>query len=161
MSLRLPRVDPAALGRPGTAAFVAILALDSLSRATVSAIVPLQAYDLLGSAQKVSVLYFLTAVTGLHVTYVDGMPIGMFRSRVQRVEGIGPEDGVEPSIVFARGADGRLTLIAALLPDRKGMQLYDLREPQRREATIARVMRGAAGEIIRVAAVGARSSRGS
>ena len=65
MSRRLPRVDIAAFARPGTAAFVTILALDSLSRATVSALVPLQAYDLLGSAQKVSVLYFLTAVTGL------------------------------------------------------------------------------------------------
>ncbi len=53
------------LARPGGAAFVAILALDSLARATVSAIVPLQAYDLLGSAQQVSVLYFLTAATGL------------------------------------------------------------------------------------------------
>lgn len=60
-----PRFDITALARPGTAAFVTILALDSLARATVSAIVPLQAYDLLGSAQKVSVLYFLTAVTGL------------------------------------------------------------------------------------------------
>ena len=59
------RIDIAALARPGGAAFVAILALDSLARATVSAIVPLQAYDLLGSAQQVSVLYFLTAVTGL------------------------------------------------------------------------------------------------
>tara|TARA_Y100001934_G_scaffold193325_1_gene227947 strand:+ start:22 stop:1233 length:1212 start_codon:yes stop_codon:yes gene_type:complete len=65
MSLHLPRINPAAFARPGTAAFVTILALDSLSRATVSALVPLQAYDLLGSAQKVSVLYFLTAVTGL------------------------------------------------------------------------------------------------
>ncbi len=59
------RLDIAALARPGGAAFVAILALDSLARATVSAIVPLQAYDLLGSAQQVSVLYFLTAVAGL------------------------------------------------------------------------------------------------
>lgn len=63
--LSVPRIDLTALARPGTAAFVAILALDSLARATVSAIVPLQAYDLLGSAQQVSVLYFLTAVTGL------------------------------------------------------------------------------------------------
>lgn len=31
----------------------------------MSALVPLQAYDLLGSAQQVSVLYFLTAATGL------------------------------------------------------------------------------------------------
>ena len=65
MSLHLPRINPAAFARPDTAAFVTILALDSLSRATVSALAPLQAYDLLGSTQKVSVLYFLTAVTGL------------------------------------------------------------------------------------------------
>jgi len=53
------------LARPGGPAFIAILALDSLARATLSALVPLQAYDLLGSAQKVSVLYFLTALAGL------------------------------------------------------------------------------------------------
>ncbi len=42
-----------------------ILALDSLARATLSTLVPLQAYDLLGNAQEVSVLYFLTAAVGL------------------------------------------------------------------------------------------------
>ncbi len=65
MAAALIRIDFTALARPGGAAFVAILALDSLARATVAALVPLQAYDLLGSAQQVSVLYFLTAVTGL------------------------------------------------------------------------------------------------
>ncbi len=54
-----------ALARPGGPAFIAILALDSLARATLSALVPLQAYDLLGSAQRVSLLYFLTAIAGL------------------------------------------------------------------------------------------------
>jgi hypothetical protein len=53
------------LARPGGPAFIVILALDSLARSTLStlsALLPLQAYDLLGSAQKVSVPYFLTAV---------------------------------------------------------------------------------------------------
>ena len=59
-----------ALARPGGAAFVAILTLDTLARSTVSALVPLQAYELLGSAQQVSVLYFLTAVTGLIASLV-------------------------------------------------------------------------------------------
>ncbi len=61
----IDRLDISALARPGGPAFVLILALDSLARATVSAIVPLQAYDLLGSAQLVSILYFLTASAGL------------------------------------------------------------------------------------------------
>jgi hypothetical protein len=51
-----------ALARSGGPAFIVILALDSLALSTLSALLPLQAYDLLGSAQKVSVLYFLTAV---------------------------------------------------------------------------------------------------
>ncbi len=59
------RLQVAPLARPGGPAFVLILALDSLARATVSATVPLQAYDLLGSAQRVSVLYLLTAAVGL------------------------------------------------------------------------------------------------
>lgn len=59
------RIDISALGRPGGPAFVLILALDSLARATVSALVPLQAYALLGSAQRVSVLYFVLAAAGL------------------------------------------------------------------------------------------------
>lgn len=63
--LSVIRMDIMALARPGGAAFVAILTLDTLARSTVSALVPLQAYELLGSAQQVSVLYFLTAVTGL------------------------------------------------------------------------------------------------
>ncbi len=63
--LSVPRIDITALAHPGAAALVAILMLDTLARSTVSALVPLQAYELLGSAQQVSVLYFLTAVTGL------------------------------------------------------------------------------------------------
>jgi len=63
--LSVPRVYIIALVRPGAAGLIAILTLDTLARSTVSALVPLQAYELLGSAQQVSVLYFLTAVTGL------------------------------------------------------------------------------------------------
>ena len=63
--LSVLRVYIIALARPGAAALIATLTLDILARSTVSALVPLQAYELLGSAQQVSVLYFLTAVTGL------------------------------------------------------------------------------------------------
>ena len=65
MSSLANRLDVRALARPGGPAFVVILALDSLARATLSTLVPLQAYDLLGNAQQVSVLYFLTAAVGL------------------------------------------------------------------------------------------------
>ena len=58
-------IRPGALTRPGAPAFMVLLALDALARATLSAIVPLQAYDLLGSAQKVSVIYFAIASVGL------------------------------------------------------------------------------------------------
>ena len=102
----------------------------------------------------------LTPVTGLHVTYVDGMPIGMFRSRIEQVEGVGPADGVEPSMVFSRAGDGRLTLIAALLPGKKGLTLYDLRPTTGlRRASIARVMRRSE-EVVRVAAIAGRRDHG-
>ncbi|MDP6390416.1 MAG: MFS transporter [Alphaproteobacteria bacterium] len=58
-------IRPGALTRPGAPAFMVLLAFDALARATLSAIVPLQAYDLLGSAQKVSVIYFAIASVGL------------------------------------------------------------------------------------------------
>ncbi len=51
--------------RPGGPAFIVLFALEAFARATLSALIPLQAYHLLGNAQKVSVLYFSVSVVAL------------------------------------------------------------------------------------------------
>ena len=67
----------------------------------------------------------LSPAYGLHTTYVDGMPIGIFRSRIRGVEA----DAIpaEASLLFTRDPEGRMTLVAAMLPGKEGMRLYDLR----------------------------------
>jgi MFS family permease len=62
-SVRLP-----AATQPGAWVFGILFAVESLSRATLASIIPIQAYDLLQSAQKVSILYFAIDVIGLAAT---------------------------------------------------------------------------------------------
>ena len=53
------------LTRPGAAAFMALFTLDSMARALLITVLPLQAYALLADAQRVSVLYFGASAVGL------------------------------------------------------------------------------------------------
>ena len=53
------------LSRAGGSSFVALFMLDTLSRATLVTVLPLQALDLLGDAQKVSLLYFAVSAAAL------------------------------------------------------------------------------------------------
>ena len=55
----------AAFSRPGPPAFLVLFTLDTLARAMLVTVVPLQAYALLADAQKVSVLYFAAGTVGL------------------------------------------------------------------------------------------------
>ncbi len=55
----------AAFARPEAPAFLALFTLDTLARAMLVTVVPLQAYAILGDAQKVSVLYFAAGSAGL------------------------------------------------------------------------------------------------
>jgi ACDE family multidrug resistance protein len=55
----------ARFARPRGSTFIVLFALDSLARSTLITIVPLQAYGLLGGAQKLSLLYFLVSISGL------------------------------------------------------------------------------------------------
>lgn len=55
----------AAFARPEASAFLVLFTLDTLARAMLVTVVPLQAYALLGDAQKVSVLYFVAGSIGL------------------------------------------------------------------------------------------------
>jgi MFS family permease len=50
---------------PGAWAFAILFALDSLARAILATLIPLEALRLLGNAQQVSVLYFVVSLAGL------------------------------------------------------------------------------------------------
>jgi MFS family permease len=54
--------------QPGAWAFATLFAVESVSRASIASIVPIQAYDLLQDEQRVSVLYFAVGVLGLAAT---------------------------------------------------------------------------------------------
>jgi hypothetical protein len=50
--------------RPGPVVFASLFALDSMARATLSTVIPLQAYAVLGSARNVSLLFFAVGWVG-------------------------------------------------------------------------------------------------
>lgn len=59
---------PVWIGRvrtPGAEAFAILFTLESLSRALLATVIPLEAFALLGSAQRVSILFFAVGVIGL------------------------------------------------------------------------------------------------
>ena len=64
-------LDGASKPRAGT--FVILFSLEAWSRATLITLVPLQAHQLFGDAQSVSVLYFSISIAGL-------LPRWLFRS---------------------------------------------------------------------------------
>lgn len=53
---------------PGAEAFALLFALESLARALIVSIIPVEAFHLLGNAQRVSTLFFLAAVAGIIAT---------------------------------------------------------------------------------------------
>lgn len=61
--MRLPKA-----ARSGAWSFAVLYALESLSRASIASIVPIQAYDLLRDKQAVSLLYFAVGVAGVAAT---------------------------------------------------------------------------------------------
>jgi MFS family permease len=62
-----------AVRAPGAATFASLYALESLARALVASVIPIQAYDLLQSEQQVSVLYTAVSVSALLSTLL--MPL--------------------------------------------------------------------------------------
>ncbi len=60
-----PTVWLGAAGKPHAATFTSLFMLTSISRTMLVTVVPLEAYALLGDAQRVSVLYFLVSLIGL------------------------------------------------------------------------------------------------
>jgi MFS family permease len=52
-------------GAPGAEAFAVLFAIESLARAVLATVIPLQALDMLGDARSVSVLFFAVSCVGL------------------------------------------------------------------------------------------------
>jgi MFS family permease len=57
-----------AVSQRGAPTFAALYAVESFARASISSVIPIQAYDLLHNEQEVSLLYTLVAMLGLSVT---------------------------------------------------------------------------------------------
>ncbi|HSM40153.1 MAG TPA: MFS transporter [Afifellaceae bacterium] len=73
--------------RPGAWPFAILYSVESLSRASIASIIPIQAYDLLGDAQAVSMLYFAIGIAG--VTATVAVPMLITRIARRRVYTIG------------------------------------------------------------------------
>lgn len=80
-------LDP--LVRPGPAAFLALFFLETVGRALLIAVIPLQALAILGDAQKVSLLYFGASIAGLLFSFAIPGLIRRFRRRGVVVLGAG------------------------------------------------------------------------
>ncbi len=69
------------LVRPGPAAFLALFFLEAVGRTLLIAVIPLQALEILGDAQKVSALYFGASVAGLLFSFAIPWLIRRLRRR--------------------------------------------------------------------------------
>lgn len=72
----LPAVRPA-----GAKTFASLYAVESFARATISSVIPIQAYEILHNEQVVSMLYTVVAMMGLSVTLFMPMLIRRFARR--------------------------------------------------------------------------------
>ena len=65
----------------GARTFATLYGLESFARASISSVIPIQAYDILRSEQGVSILYTIVALLGLSVTLFMPMLIARFSRR--------------------------------------------------------------------------------
>ncbi len=91
-------------------AFVVLFTCDAFARAILISLVPLQAYDLLGAAQLVSVVYFLVGILGLAANLT--VPLFLHRLRRRWVLTIGAGAQVASALMFALGT--KASLVAGL-----------------------------------------------
>jgi MFS family permease len=74
--------------RPGAIVFALMFVLESLARATLLTVIPLQAYALLGHAREVSLLYVLVGIAGISSSFTIPLLIRRFRRRRVYVLGV-------------------------------------------------------------------------
>jgi predicted MFS family arabinose efflux permease len=67
--------------RPGPVVFASLFALDSMARATLATVIPLQAYAVLGSARDISLLFFAVGWAGIMATLFIPVLVRRFRPR--------------------------------------------------------------------------------
>jgi MFS family permease len=67
--------------RPGPVVFASLFALDSMARAILSTVIPLQAYAVLGSSRDVSLLFFAVGWVGIVATLFVPALVRRFRPR--------------------------------------------------------------------------------
>ncbi len=77
------------VSRPGAIVFALMFTLESLTRAVLLTIIPLQAYAILGRAQDVSLLYVAVGLTGVAASFTIPLLIRRFRRRWVYVGGVG------------------------------------------------------------------------
>lgn len=77
------------LGRPGPTAFLALFLFEASARTLLLAVVPLQALELLGNAQDVSLLYFGASLAGLAASLAIPWLTRKFRRRGVFALGVG------------------------------------------------------------------------
>jgi MFS family permease len=103
-------------------AFVVLFTCDAFARAILISLVPLEAYDLLGAAQLVSVVYFLVGVLGLGVNLT--VPLILHRLRRRWVLTIGAVAQIASALLFALAT--KASLIAGLALQVLAMAMLDV-----------------------------------
>ena len=77
-----------AVRAPGAGTFALLYALESIARASISSVIPIQAYDLLRNEQHVSMLYTVVALLGLSATLFMPLAIARFARRFVYTAGV-------------------------------------------------------------------------
>jgi MFS family permease len=103
-------------------AFVVLFTCDAFARAILISLVPLQAYELLGAAQRVSVVYFLVGLLGLAVNLT--VPLILHGLRRRWVLTIGAAAQMASVLLFAVATEA--SLIAGLALQVLAMAMLDV-----------------------------------
>jgi MFS family permease len=90
------------VSEPGAPVFAILFSLESLTRASLSTVIPLQAYDLLQEARDVSALYFAVGLVGLGGGFA--IPLLIHRLRRRWVYSLGGGLLILAAILIGTGA---------------------------------------------------------
>jgi Major Facilitator Superfamily len=101
----------AAVARPGAAAFALLFTLESIARATLATVIPLQAYGALESSRAVSLMFTCVGAAGLTGSLL--VPLLIRRLPRRFVYTLGALGLVIAAALFA--LDGRVGLLAGLI----------------------------------------------
>lgn len=106
-----PPVALSSLEHPRARDFIVLFVCDALARSILISLVPLQAYELLGAVQTVSVVYFIVAILGLAASLT--VPVVLHYVRRRWVLTVGAALQIAGALLLASNTRG--TLVAGLL----------------------------------------------